>query len=1018
MEAIGRQSFLVVFDFDHTVVDCNTDVVIPAALGRGEMQTRMISGKDRMQWTKLMDTLLAPFSKDELTRAAQDSVTIDPKMPEVFKYLIDSQAQHALAVRGCASPNDTPAAAAAAVQANMPAFIEINIASDSNQLFIDAALDARLPGVKSHISQIHSNPYYDLTAPGASQDAGLDVCYGPNQPAGTRNTNDEAERGAMHNPGMTRKSRVCWYEPHGHQCQCCLAAGKPNMCKSLIMERLLQTTSLIDPTVIFVGDGANDYCPVLNVLRPRDYMFARRDYPIHHILAGELPWASGKSSDVGGCCHIGLWKDAAELRELFQLALGRHPGARLPTLVRFRDAAEKEFRSVTMAKRIPAVLRRTLEEGSNAAAISEKGRQRAIELVRNAEANGVVPPLPGQTCVPAWLRNYAYVSEYDNVNTHDISRRVSPASTQGGVHQIAPRWGQVPWLHGEIYFYHLLWQYLMMRDSADGESKATAGEDGAAAAGKALTFNVITPHALHNPLLSAECYVTSTPGVISPPVVAMQSTRDVASLVCRPAMVADGVVVRRVRPGCDGPTKQVPYAEMLQQPSGCAIPAAETFFFEYRDIFSREKRDVLMSFLKVRVVPMLACQPWGADRDYGGVLLRWMLWGNGIDLSMFTLDQLASSHGKAAGGDGEPHSGGVAALREAERAASLAQDSNLVGNEVAKVEAHLQRLLDPDDAGNGSRQVDVVMDNVGVECISDLCFGLWYVSQAAKLGAPAGAGNARVVYHVKPMPYYVSDVTPRDFDLTLAMLEEAYTNEAFEPDATKRAMLKAVLEPFIVEVRDRFASGTFTLDADTVWTQPCEYRDLPPRVVNRFFFTQQVSAPAPADGVATTTTTATGSGVAEALAATACPASSAAGLYRMNKARLKARSGLVLFKGDLNYRRLIGDRYWDRSDFLTSLAKEEKPDLHKAPESYTVEEQAIVAELTQDTPLAALMDSPTFAEVVSAYWPTHAVPVCSIRTIKSECCVGVPGELKAKLDQELGLSWRISGKYGEILLAS
>ncbi|GET85923.1 hypothetical protein, conserved [Leishmania tarentolae] len=998
MEGIGRQSFLVVFDFDHTIVDCNTDEVIPAALGRRDMQLRMMGAKTRMQWTKMMDTILAPFHKDELRKEAHDSVTIDPKMPDVFQYLRDAQKRYSIAVPGSASPGD---ARAAAVQDNMPGFLEMNIASDSSLLFIDAALDARLPGVKECMSQIHSNPYYDLTAPGVSQSAGLDACYGADMPAGSLNVNDEVDRDATYNPGMTRKSRVCWYEPHGHQCKCCLAGGKPNMCKSIIIERLLQTTSLIDPTIIFVGDGANDYCPVLNVLRPRDYIFARRNFPLHHILAGAQHPASSKNGVtgyVGGCCHVGLWQNAAELLELFQLAM-EHPGARLPTLVRFRDVAAKEFRSVTMAKRIPAVLRRTLEDLRNASAVSEKGRQRIIELIQNAEANGMVPPLPGQGCVPAWLRNYAYVSEYDNVNATDVARRVSPPTAKGQEHVIAPRWGQVPWLHGEIYFYHLLWQCLMMQDAAEGA---------------ASTFNVVTQHALHNPLLSQECRVTSKAGLISPPEVAMQSARDVAPLVCRPAYIADSVVVRRMQLGSDDRSRQVPYAEVVRQPSGCAIPAAATFFAEYRDIFAREKNDVLMDFLNARVRPMLACQPWDADRDYGGVLLRWMLWGNGIDLSMFTLDQLADSHGKAAGGDNTSHFGDVAALREAEKAASLEQDAKLVGNEVAKVEAYLQRLLDPDDACNGTRQVDIVMDNVGVECISDLCFGLWYVKQAAKLGGAADAGNARVVYHVKPMPYYVSDVTPRDFDLTLAALEGSYTSDAFEPDAAKRMRLKAVLEPFIVQVRDCFACGAFSIDADTVWTQPSEYRDLPPRVLNSYFFTQCVSAPTSARDVAETMA---GSGVAAALADTACPASSPAGLYRMNKAHVQARSGLVLFKGDLNYRRLVGDRYWNRTDFFTTLAKEERPDLRKTPEGYSAVERSIVAELTHDTPTTALMDSPTFAEVISAYWPTQAVPVCAIRTIKSECCVGVPGDVRARLDQELGLSWRVSGKYGVILLA-
>ena len=175
--------------------------------------------------------------------------------------------------------------------------------------------------------------------------------------------------------------------------------------------------------------------------------------------------------------------------------------------------------------------------------------------------------------------------------------------------------------------------------------------------------------------------------------------------------------------------------------------------------------------------------------------------------------------------------------------------------------------------------------------------------------------------------------------------------------------------------------------------------------MNRYFYTQHVSTPAASKDVAA------------ALAATGSP-TSPQGLYCMNKTKIHARSGLVLFKGDLNFRRLVGDRYWDRSDFVATLAPTEKADLHKVPEGYSAEVKALIAELTQDTLASALMDTPSFHDVISAYWPSHAVPVCAIRTIKSECCVGVPGDVKAKLDQELGIGWRVTGKYGEILFSA
>lgn len=47
--AVGRQSFLVVFDFDHTLIDCNSDEVIPCKLGRKAMMRSMMQESKTLQ---------------------------------------------------------------------------------------------------------------------------------------------------------------------------------------------------------------------------------------------------------------------------------------------------------------------------------------------------------------------------------------------------------------------------------------------------------------------------------------------------------------------------------------------------------------------------------------------------------------------------------------------------------------------------------------------------------------------------------------------------------------------------------------------------------------------------------------------------------------------------------------------------------------------------------------------------------------------------------------------------------
>lgn len=943
--AVGRQSFVVVFDFDHTLVDCNTDTVVPAFLGRGDEQRKMINSKE-LQWTKLMDTLVAPFSEEELTHAVHQSVVVDPDMPSVFEFLHRMQVAHG------GSGADL-----------VPGFVEVSIASDANLLFIEATLDGLLPQARSCVSQIHSNPYYDLS--GAVPD-------GPHAPPGsTSMTEDEKQRDAAYNAARAeRKSRVCWYEPCGHPCAAC--AAKPNMCKSLIVHRVLSTTRLIDPTVIFVGDGANDYCPVLNVLRPRDYIFARDGFPLHQLLA------STDDDAAGGCCGVGLWSNAKDLLQLFRGVMD-NSAVRLPVLTRLRDVSAKEFRSVTLSVRMPDIVERTIAD--NAAHLSKTGRAALTALISSLRENGPVPPLPGQVLLPMWLRNYAFTAEYDTYS-QSPSERPTVTSPSDAVQVMAPRWGQLPWLQGEIYFYHLLWQYVMMRDEA--MAPLAPDDDG--------MVNRIDEYMIVNPLYSQACALAETPGMVSPAVIQNQASDPWHVLMTDPLRTEAGILVevRQQTSSADAVKTVVPYRAVAMVPHHGLLPSRDRAFFPYRDIFAAEKESVLSIFIDQRVVPMLACQPWDAPPAYAAVLLRWMLWGNGIDLSMFTLEQLGHRHQAAINGDAV-ETQGVEKLRAVEAAVATAQDTHILGNELDGVVRRLQDIIaantSPSADANGAatlpNRIDVVMDNVGVECISDLCFGLWFLTQSG-VKAPH---QPTVVYHTKPQPYYVSDVTPRDIDITMDILDA---------HAQQHPALAAVITPFTQRVKEAFSTGRFCVDADTVWTQPSEYRGLPPRVINRYFYQQRVR-PVGSDGDAS-----------ELLSKKPTSGSEA---FRANKCAIIPRTSLVIFKGDLNYRRVIGDRHWNRTDSFTSLLP--------PSESSTETAASIQRELLLDTNPDMHYDAPSFQDVVSAYWPTHAVPVCSIRTIKCENCVGVPGSRKVELDGGAeGSAWRISGKYGVILYAS
>ncbi|WP_194925332.1 damage-control phosphatase ARMT1 family protein [Catenulispora pinisilvae] len=224
-------------------------------------------------------------------------------------------------------------------------------------------------------------------------------------------------------------------------------------------------------------------------------------------------------------------------------------------------------------------------------------------------------------------------------------------------------------------------------------------------------------------------------------------------------------------------------------------------------------------------------------------------------------------------------------------AATEGPATDLVADDSALIWSILDAAEDP--------VVHLVTDNSGREFLADLIL----VDHLLATGAAA-----RVVMHVKPQPYYVSDATGADVldvlrRITLAPGAAAKTGQR----------LWAAL-----------ADGTISLRTHAFWCAPLSFRHL--------------------------------------------PADLAADL---------ARATLTVVKGDLNYRRLVGDRAWPPT--------------------------------TQ------------FAEL-TAYFPS---PVAALRTLKSDVAVGLTSQTVARLDANANAdatgtgtgtrtAWRTSGEYALI----
>ncbi|TFK28507.1 DUF89 domain-containing protein [Coprinopsis marcescibilis] len=216
-------------------------------------------------------------------------------------------------------------------------------------------------------------------------------------------------------------------------------------------------------------------------------------------------------------------------------------------------------------------------------------------------------------------------------------------------------------------------------------------------------------------------------------------------------------------------------------------------------------------------------------------------------------------------------------------------------------------------------RVDFVLDNAGFELFTDLVFADFLVTYTPFV--------SKVVFHPKVIPWFVSDVLPVDFVQTIEqLLDPTFFSDLAGKDTS--AAVEEHLHAMAKRWRTYVEQGVFELsvplespigvDAEAAfWTSPYPYWNL------------QELSPALADDL--------------------------------------KKSGLVIFKGDLNYRKLTGDVKWPSwTPFIEAIG-----------------------------PLAGLF------------------PLLSLRTNKADVAVGVPKEVSEKLDQE-GEKWRVDGRYALI----
>ncbi|KAI2609122.1 DUF89-domain-containing protein [Hypoxylon fragiforme] len=196
--------------------------------------------------------------------------------------------------------------------------------------------------------------------------------------------------------------------------------------------------------------------------------------------------------------------------------------------------------------------------------------------------------------------------------------------------------------------------------------------------------------------------------------------------------------------------------------------------------------------------------------------------------------------------------------------ARKASEKNILVNDLEAVYDVLRKAK---HAGKKERRVDIVLDNAGFELYVDLILAGYLLS--------SGLATV-VVLHPKSIPWFVSDVLPADFAALLSALADPkrFYETPSDDDKLQDKTPSPLSDKDVVDMSFLFqewahmhAEGQLIMRSNRFWTHPGSYWRLP---------------------------------------------SVEPDLYEDLKT-----SEVVIFKGDLNYRKLTGDAAWDPSTPFT-----------------------------------------------------------------------------------------------------
>lgn len=265
----------------------------------------------------------------------------------------------------------------------------------------------------------------------------------------------------------------------------------------------------------------------------------------------------------------------------------------------------------------------------------------------------------------------------------------------------------------------------------------------------------------------------------------------------------------------------------------------------------------LMCIVADKLVNMLSKSDKDKCKSDFVTLLKLCLWANKCDLSLSSGEQVFLNGNNA---DGKATTSNIIdpfqMILDFKDKLLVDDTSKIVDQVTNKAEAMMKNLEAPASAADGAKgsppetpaaeaadvpcptkmtspqhvMFDIVCDNAGYELFADLCLAHFLISQGIV---------QKIRFHVKNIPWFVSDVTPVDFKWVIdSCLKASYRREVPQqptdaaegevppepepPRVISADNLRALAEQWTKYVDE----GTFVVLHDDFWTSPHVYRDM------------------------------------------------------------------------------------------------------------------------------------------------------------------------------------------------